>query len=81
MAIKLQISRKTDTEKENNPDVFDTEEAETLFSFLMSSALNLLPLVREEAECDRVGQAFVSGSSISSCIPEDTPKSSTNCFP
>jgi hypothetical protein len=33
MAIKLQISRKTDTEKENNPDVFDTEEAETLFLF------------------------------------------------
>ena len=58
MAIKLQISRKTDTEKENNLDVFDTEEAETLFSFLMSSALNLLPLVREEAGCDFAGQAF-----------------------
>jgi hypothetical protein len=39
--------------------MFDNKEASTPFSFVVSAPLSLLPLVREEAELDRVGQTFV----------------------
>ena len=61
MTTRKLIYNRTDTESgEENPKLFDNEEADTPFSpFVVSAPLNLLPLAREEAGCDRVGQAFV----------------------